>query len=143
MASEAAIWGIHGGRTGDADTLFLQSDCIAIGWAAVGDLTQLKADREAIKTRVAVSYPEKKPGAVPVDAGQLFRFAHEMKSGDFIVYPSKRDRQIHFGRVTGAYRFDTTQEQNRPTPIAGLLVGSVLCLEPNFPRAHFTRSAQQ
>jgi len=60
MAAETVLWGIHGGRTGDADTLFLKSGCVAIGWAAIGDLAQLKADREAIKAKVAATYPEKK-----------------------------------------------------------------------------------
>ena len=30
------IWGIHAGRTGDADTLFLKQNCIAIGWEEMG-----------------------------------------------------------------------------------------------------------
>jgi len=49
MSTDQQMWGIHGGRTGDANTLF---------------------------------YPEKKAGAIPVNAGQLFRFVHEAKSGD-------------------------------------------------------------
>jgi len=31
--AEKTIWGIHAGRTGDADTLFFKNNCIAIGWA--------------------------------------------------------------------------------------------------------------
>jgi restriction system protein len=42
--------------------------------------------------------------AVPVNAGQLFRFVHEMKSGDVVAYTSRRDRQIHLGRVAGTYQ---------------------------------------
>ncbi len=112
--AEANIWGIHGGRTGDADSLFLKKNCIAIGWATVGDLGALKADREAFKAIVAKAYPEKKPGAIPVNAGQLFRFVHEIKPGDFVVYPSKRDRQVHIGRVEGGYKYDPTTEPSYP-----------------------------
>ena len=65
----------------------------------MGDLSALKPDRDAFKARVASVYPEAKPGAIPNNAGQLFRFVHEMKLGDFVVYPSKRDRQIHLRRV--------------------------------------------
>ena len=75
---ETTIWGIHAGKTGDAETLFLKSNVIGIGWAEVGDLSKLKADREAFKAKVSGTYPHKKPGAIPNNAGQLFRFAHEI-----------------------------------------------------------------
>ena len=42
---EIQVLGIHGGRTGDADSLFLKKNCVAIGWAAVGDLSKLRADQ--------------------------------------------------------------------------------------------------
>src|SRR3970282_1357072 len=99
--NDTSIWGIHGGKTGDADTMFLKKDFIAVGWSKMGDLSRLKGDREAFKARVAEVYPDKKPGAIPNNAGQLLRFVHEMKVGDLIAYPSKRDRQIHLGRVEG------------------------------------------
>jgi restriction system protein len=114
MTVETSIWGIHGGRTGDADSLFLEKSCIAIGWSTVGNLRDLAADREAFKAKVASAYPEKKPGAVPVNAGQLFRFIHEMRRGDIVVYPSKRDRQVHIGRVEGDYRYDQSTEPTYP-----------------------------
>jgi restriction system protein len=112
--AEVNIWGIHGGRTGDADTLFLKKNCIAIGWHAMGDLGKLAADREAFKAKVAETYPEKKPGAIPVNAGQLFRFVHDMKVGDIVVYPSKRDRQVHIGRVEANYTYDPSSEATYP-----------------------------
>ena len=31
MTNEAAMWGIHGGATGDADTLFLKKNVMASG----------------------------------------------------------------------------------------------------------------
>ena len=84
MAFELKVWGMHAGKTGDADSLFLKKDVIALGWSKVGDLSKLKSDREAFKAKVAEVYPEKKPGAIPNNAGQLYRFVHEMKIGDII-----------------------------------------------------------
>ena len=112
--TEAPIWGIHGGRTGDAHSLFLHKSCIAIGWAKMGDLAPLGADREAFKARVAELFPEKKPGGIPVAAGQMFRFVHEMKPDDLVVYPSKQDRKVHLGRIEGAYRYDPSAEPGYP-----------------------------
>ena len=112
--ADATIWGIHAGKTGDAERLFLNNNCIAVGWAKMGDLSALKPDRDAFKARVAEVYPEKKPGAIPNNAGQLFRFVHEMKPSDLVVYPSKRDRLIHLGRVEGEYRYDPKTEKGYP-----------------------------
>jgi hypothetical protein len=30
--SDTNLWGIHVGKTGDTDTLFLKKSCIAVGW---------------------------------------------------------------------------------------------------------------
>ena len=114
MAKETVLWGIHGGRTGDADSFFLKKNVVAIGWHSVGDLGKLQPNREAFRDALVAAYPERKPGSVPVNAGQLFRFVHEMSVGDLVVYPSKRDRQIHIGRVEGPYRYDATTEPTYP-----------------------------
>jgi restriction system protein len=111
--SGSDFWGIHAGKTGDADELFLKKNCIGLGWPKIADLSKLGASREAFKECVARAYPER-PGAIPVNAGQLFRFVHEMKRGDFVAYPSKRDRQIHLGRVEGDYRYGVSIDSSYP-----------------------------
>jgi restriction system protein len=111
---EPTIWGIHGGRHGEADHLFLKKNCIAIGWTKLKDLSVIPPDREVIKAKIAEAYPETKPGALPVEAGMLLRFVHEMKPGDLVAYPSKRDRQIYLGVVEGGYRYDPEKDHNYP-----------------------------
>lgn len=100
---DRTIWGIHAGRTGNAHELFMGHNVIALGWNLMPDLGTLPPDREAYKRELKLAYPDAKPGAIPVWAGQLYRFVHEMEEGDLVVYPSKHDRQIHIGRVTGPY----------------------------------------
>jgi len=102
---EQCVWGIHAGRTGDADSLFLKSNMVAIGWHEMGDLSKLPCDRESFKTAVSKAYPHAKPGAVPNNAGQLLRFVCEMQIGDVVLYPSKLDRMIHIGRIQGGYGY--------------------------------------
>lgn len=111
---EQSVWGIHAGETGDADTLFLKHNVIALGWNKMNDLSTLRPDRESFKQRVASIYPDKKAGAIPVDAGQLFRFVYEMQTGDLVIYSSKHDRQIHIGKVEGAYSYNTEPEPHYP-----------------------------
>ncbi|MHB9075664.1 MAG: restriction endonuclease [Desulfobaccales bacterium] len=132
---EPVIWGIHAGKTGDADRLFLKGKCVAVGWHKVGDLSKLKPDREAFKARLSEVYPDMKPGAIPVGAGQLFRFIHEIKPGDIVVYPAKRDRQVHLGRIAGPYQYDPAQEPTYPhhRPVTWLKMG--------IPRTKFSQGA--
>ena len=98
------LWGIHGGRTGDADSIILKKKCIAIGWDKMPDLSTLDANREAFKTEVANQYPEAKKRGIPISAGQLFRFVHEVRKSDLVAYPSKMDRKIHIGEIQGDYK---------------------------------------
>lgn len=128
------IWGIHAGKTGDADNLFLGKSCIAVGWAKMGNLSDIKPDRDAFKAHVLEAYPSAKPGAIPNNAGQLFRFVHVMKPGDLIIYPSKHDHQIHLGRVEGDYRYDSNTEPGYPN------VRAVKWLR-NVPRTQFSQGA--
>ncbi len=114
MANEQTMWGLHAGRTGDADTLFLKKNLVAVGWDKLGDLSGVAPNQEAFKAVVAKAYPEAKPGAVPNIAGQLLRFVHTVQPGDLILYPSKTDKQVHYGRVTGEYRYDPSLESGYP-----------------------------
>lgn len=132
--SDQTIWCIRAGKTGDADPLFMKKKFIAIGWRKCGDIGQLPPDREAFKKRVAESHPEYKPGAIPASAGQMFRFVHEMQPGDLVIYPSKLDRLVHVGRITGPYKYDPKLDSHYPN------LRSVEWLN-EFPRTRFTQGA--
>lgn len=131
--TNVTMWGIHAGATGDADTLFLQGNCIAIGWPLMGDLSQLPNDTAAIGQKLLQVYPSLKPGAIPVNTGQLHRFARIMQIGDLVVYPSRQDRQIHIGKVTGDYHHNSS-DTNYPNQ------RSVTWLK-QFPRSDFLQAA--
>lgn len=100
---EQTMWGIHGGQAGSADTLFLKHNMVALGWDSTGNLLDLAPDREAFKNKLAELYPKDKLAALALNAGQLFRFVHEMRTNDLIIYPSKHDKLVHIGKVTGDY----------------------------------------
>ena len=46
-----------------------------------------------------------KKGSIASGAGMLYRFAHEVAVGDYIVFPSKIDCQINIGIVEGGYEY--------------------------------------
>lgn len=99
---EKRVWGIH---TKD-DNLFLQKDVIAIGWKEIGDLSKIKAERDAFKEKYAQVYPNAKKGSIANGAGMLYRFACEVQVGDYVVFPSKIDRKINIGIVDGNYEYN-------------------------------------
>jgi len=96
---EKRIWGIH---TQD-DNLFLNNNVIAIGWKTFGDLSALEANREAFKEHYEKSYPDAKKGSIATSAGMLYRFINEVKVGDYVVFPSKSNRQINIGVIESDY----------------------------------------
>ena len=102
---ELKIWGIH---TKD-DNLFLKDDIIAIGWHEIGDLKKIDANRDAFKEKYRETYPDAKKGSVANGAGMLYRFCNEVQIGDYIVFPSKINREVNIGIVEGDYVYDPGQ----------------------------------
>ena len=98
---EKKIWGIH---TYD-EILFLKDDKMAIGWKEIGNLREIPANRDDFKKKYVQVYPDASKGAVATCAGMLYRFCHEVQIGDYVVYPSKSDRMINIGEITGDYEF--------------------------------------
>ena len=132
---EITLWGVHGGKGGDADALFKNKKVIGLGWSDINtDLSTLPPNRDAFKDIFAKTYPEKKEGAIPVSAGQLYRFVHEMMPGDLVAYPSKFDRQVHIGSVEGAYQYNPKLDGAYPhqRPVKWLKA---------VPRTHFSQGA--
>lgn len=134
MTADYTLWGIHAGSNGEANNLFLKEGRIAIGWVDMGNLADLPTDWYAAKAKVATVYTEAKPGAIPNYAGQLYRFVHEIKEGDWIVYPSKPERMVYLGKVTGPYQYDPTTDQRYPN------MRSVKWLK-SVPRTQFSQGA--
>lgn len=76
-----------------------------IGWKDMGDLSLIQADRDAFKEKYTEVYPDAKKGSIANGAGMLYRFTHEVGIGDYVVFPSKIDRQINIGVVEGGYEY--------------------------------------
>ena len=98
---EVNVWGIHS----EGDALFLQQGIIGIGWNQVGDFRSIASSRDAFKEKVDATYPGSKKGYIALVAGMLYRFLHEMKIGDYVIFPSKADRMVNIGKITGEYDY--------------------------------------
>ncbi len=125
------VWGIHmGEKVGSSP---LDKNYIGIGWQALGNLQKYGKSREQLKRALSEEFPEVKKGAIPQNAGVLFRFVNEIKIGDIVIYPSK-DRIINIGHVIGEYSFVETDEHGYPNHRAIEWLAS-------FSRSEFSQSA--
>ena len=104
---EKRVWGIHTMN----DDMFLSRDLIAIGWKPMGDLSLIPPERVAFKTKFKVVYPNAKLQGVANSAGMLYRFVHEAQIGDYVVFPSKVDRQINIGVIESDYIYSAEESE--------------------------------
>ena len=99
------IWGVRAGNFGQADHIFLECNQIAISFAEEnGDASRYPASRFAFRQAMETGPHPHATG--PAQRNQLYRFVHEMRIGDCIIYPRKSDRTLRFGEITGPYIFD-------------------------------------
>jgi len=119
---------------GDADTLFLKHNVIALGWAEMGDLSSLPAERDAFRNRWMEAKPGLREKQYIGGASQIFRFVHEAKKSDLATYPSKKDRRVHIGEIIDAYKYDPKLVANYPQHRPVRWLG-------DFPRTRFSQGA--
>jgi restriction system protein len=98
------MWGVHMGA--HVEDRPVEGGYVAIGWPALGDVRAIGTSRDDYKRAMTSAYVDIKPGAVPVDAGTVFKYVHEIRAGDYVIYPSKSDRMINIGRFTGQSAYD-------------------------------------
>jgi restriction system protein len=84
--------------------------------------------------RLQEAYPGKKEGYYPIASGQLFRFVHEARNGDLVVYPYRFDRKIYIGEIIGEYKHNPMLDPRFPQHRAIKWLNS-------FPRAKFSQGA--
>jgi restriction system protein len=102
------IWCVRAGVNAGADAVFLKRDQIAICFeAAPDDASKLPPARAAFKEAFARSPLITNPNSIPISAGQLYRFVHELRIGDNVIYPRKCDRTLRWGEIAGPYVYDT------------------------------------
>lgn len=101
------IWAIRAGSADQADSIFLEQGQIAISSVAIDDdIGSLPPMRMAFKQLLTDTNENVDPATVPASAGQMYRFVHEIRIGDRVIYPRRTDRTLHWGRIVGPYMYD-------------------------------------
>ena len=103
FADAETLWVVHIGNDDRVALRAVDEGFVAIGWSALGDLSD-HGTRPTMRAAFEAAHPEMKPKSVSSSYGQPYRFAHEMAEGDPVVLPVKPTGEIAVGRVSGPYR---------------------------------------
>jgi restriction system protein len=98
------MWMVRAGEGGVIVEDFKNSECVAIGWADLGDMAALQT-REQFTKAVDKAYPGSRKMQIATSAGQTFRFVREMKPGDRILTYDPGKREYLVGTITGDYAY--------------------------------------
>jgi restriction system protein len=102
---EHSIWVIRAGVGGEAHRLFIEESVVALGDPGLGNLQTLDATRAAFCRAYSISHPAEAMRRVRGIVGKFFRFAHEVRLGDLVIYPAIPDRRLYIGEINGEYAY--------------------------------------
>jgi restriction system protein len=108
------LWVMHGGTERQAHSDFVIRKYISLESPKLGDLRFLPDDPKKWLARYRRKYPRLSLRSASAKSGELYRFFNEMKSRHFVVYPSRDDKLVHIGLVTGEYRFLPNVSSHHP-----------------------------
>lgn len=98
------IWGVRSGKYGEREALALDRGLAVIGWEELPDLASI-ADRDALRSLLATTYPNEKPKTRLTWESQLWPFIRVMAEGELIVMPLKQRSGLALGKISGPYAY--------------------------------------
>lgn len=102
---QPAAWLVRGGEHGEREPRALAEGLVIAGWPELGDLSGCTT-REAIRDAVQKTYPDVAGNVIGNWTGQLWRFAWQIRTGDYVVMPlHTKPGHVAVGRVTGPYEY--------------------------------------
>ena len=110
----AKLYLVRAGRSGEDEDFVLENNLAVIGFDYVPSIEQAKSLDEALRI-VGEADPGATTKLIRNHAGQLWRFAHDIRQDDLVVLPLKRTPQIAIGRVSGPYRYRVVKDVRRHT----------------------------
>jgi restriction system protein len=98
-------WVIRAGVRGNADNYFLQMSVIVLSDPGLGDLSRIDRSRHAFYQSYRSIRPKDGRASIVAVAGKYFRFVHEIKIGEIVIYPSISTGIVHVGTIESGYFF--------------------------------------
>ena len=102
-------WMVRADRNGAAFEAFREAGAVGIGWAELGDLSNLKT-RDAVQARYEAALPGRSAQETGMGVGQVDRFLNTFAEGDRVVTYDPSGRVYLCGTVAGPYVYDPTAD---------------------------------
>ncbi len=104
-----ALWLARAGKHGEKEDKFLKDNRVYATWDDFNeDLEKIKTRQDLLNHIQAIErYKNEKLNTMKNWASQLWPFVHEMKTGDWIILPSKKKPAIHVAEIVSPYRYDS------------------------------------
>lgn len=96
------VWMVRAGRDSAFIEEFLSRQMIAIGWAALGDISSIHT-RGEFRRLVEQRWPDENKFQHAISTSQVYRFREEILPGKPVVTYDSNRRVYHLGTVTGDY----------------------------------------
>jgi restriction system protein len=105
-----ALWLVRGGSEGEHEARFLAENRVYATWWEVNiDLSKL--DWDGLLSALQGIYADAPKARLTNWGSQLYPFAHDMRSGDWIVMPRKNKPLIAFAEIAGDYQYNPKAEE--------------------------------
>lgn len=101
-----AVWLIRAGSYGEYEQKFIEEKRVYVTWPGLDINLSSMEDWDGLKEVMKERYTDESDRTIASWAGQVWRFALDIKQGDLIVMPLKTKRAIQIGEITGEYHFE-------------------------------------
>jgi restriction system protein len=121
--NDKSIWVIRAGRSGEtskaAHDIFVRKHQLVLDAQRMDDLRKLPEDRDSFYAAYRHAHPDAGIPAISGIGGKFFRFIHEIKVGDIVLYPWRIgpwriEKIVYIGFVAGPYRYSTKEYPDLP-----------------------------
>jgi restriction system protein len=104
-----AMYMVRCGERGFLFDVFKDNKLVAIGWNEIESVGKIK-DINQIKELLRKKYPDDKDQTINMNAGQIYRFAHEFQIGDQVITYNSDERIYLVGTIKSEYCYDPNVE---------------------------------
>lgn len=100
------VWLIRAGKDGEDEAKFLSDGKVYLTWSEVSTELSSISDRQSFTTKLQEFYPDRGVRTIRNWASQIWPFVFEMKIGDTVITPLKRQAGVMVGTITGEYKYE-------------------------------------
>lgn len=104
--------------------LMKNNNCVAIGWAEIGDLSHITSSREGqeeIRELLRTQHYPDSPQTAGRKMREIYNFVVTMNEGDYVL-PADGSRILGVGRVVGEYIYDRSSDVPHRRPVEWLSI---------------------